>query len=326
VAAALRARLDEQAYGAAFAAGEAMSLDDAFALVDDDARFAAVEAAGGPATAAPPGGAPHAVAPGAPPGAEYALQIDVLGPFAMARDGVPVPAEALPVGKGRELLLYLLLHAQGTKEDIALALWPDATAAKARNTLHVTLHHLRRQLGDPRWIAFERGVYRAQRAPAPGLALDVDVDAVLAAAERVRDAARRHPASDGAPLDAAALAAARAALERLRGDLAEGATTEGWLAAHRDRVHGAWAEGMEALARLYADAGRPADALAVCERLVAREPLRETAHRQLIAALLALGAPDRARAHYDRLAARLARDVGVRPARETQALVDGAAP
>jgi DNA-binding SARP family transcriptional activator len=77
---------------------------------------------------------------------------------------------------------------------------------------------------------------------------------------------------------------------------------------------------MDVLARQHAAAGRPADALAAAERLVAHEPLRESAHRVLMEALAALGEPGRAVAHYDALAALLDREVGARPARETQAL------
>jgi DNA-binding SARP family transcriptional activator len=122
--------------------------------------------------------------------------------------------------------------------------------------------------------------------------------------------------------DPAALDAARAALDRMRGELAAGTAAEDWVVAHQDRVRAAWAEGMDALARLLAGAGRPADALAVCERLVAREPLRESAHRLLMEALVALGEPGRARAHYEGLVQLLAREVSVRPARETQAIAD----
>jgi DNA-binding SARP family transcriptional activator len=315
VTAAVRARLGDASFAAAHAHGEGLTLDDAFALVSDDGHFARDDA--------PAAGAPH-VGPGvhvgpagttSAPAVEHALRVTVLGPFAMAYDGVPLPSDALPVGKGRELLLHLLLHDRPAKEDVALALWPDASPARVRNLFHVTLHHLRRLLGEPRWIAFERNAYRLDRAPAPGLALDADVHAVLAASARLREAVRRSTVLDGATLDAA-----RAALARRRGDLAEGSTAGEWLAPHRDRVHAAWADGMDALARQYAAAGRPAETLAVCEALVAREPLRESAHRRLLEALLALGEPARARAHYDALAALIAREVRASPARETVAL------
>jgi DNA-binding SARP family transcriptional activator len=219
------------------------------------------------------------------------------------------------VGKARELLLFLVLHERATREQVGLALWPDASAAQVRNTFHVTLHHLRRLLGDAAWVVFDQGAYRLDRLPAPGAALDADVDAVLAAADRLRAAARRQERVAADELDALGRALARA-----RGDLAAGVAAEDWLEAHRARVRAAWADGMDVLARQHAAAGRPADALAAAERLVAHEPLRESAHRVLMEALAALGEPGRAVAHYDALAALLDREVGARPARETQAL------
>jgi DNA-binding SARP family transcriptional activator len=244
------------------------------------------------------------------------LRLEVLGPFAVGLDGQPLPADALPTGKVRELLLFLLLHERAGKDEVGLALWPDASPAQVRNAFHVTLHHLRRLLGDVRWVTFARNTYRLERAPAPGMVLDAAVDAVLAAAAAVRQAARRQT-----PLAATALDGVRAGLARLRGDLAQGLAVDDWILPHQDRVRAAWADGMDALARAYVAVGRQADAVATCEALVAREPLREGAHRLLMEALAALGEPARALAHYDALTALLAREVGTRPARETQALV-----
>ena len=69
--------------------------------------------------------------------------------------------------------------------------------------------------------------------------------------------------------------------------------------------------------------GSPHDAMiAVLEALVAAEPLREGAHRALMATYAAVGEPARALAHFDALAKRLARDVGAAPARDTRALAD----
>jgi DNA-binding SARP family transcriptional activator len=324
--AALRARLGEADFAAEHARGEALGLDDAFALVADDAPFAGIPgAASGQAGASAPAArpTPAAATPTTPAAAlttasaPRALRLDALGPLAIARDGRALPADALPAGKVRELLLYFLVHEQATKDAVGLALWPDASSAQVRNAFHVTLHHLRRLLGDQRWIAFERNVYRLDRAPAPGVTLDADVDAVLGAAARLRAAARRQER-----LDEAALDAGRAALDRMRGEFAAGVLAEDWVVAHQDRVRAAWADGMDALARLYAAAGRPGDTVAVCEALVAREPLRESAHRLLMEAHVARGEPARALAHHEALVALLAREVGAPPARETRALAD----
>ena len=58
------------------------------------------------------------------------------------------------------------------------------------------------------------------------------------------------------------------------------------------------------------------------ERLVARDPLRESAHRDLMVLWAAEGERARALAHYEALAERLRRELGAAPAPETRALAD----
>jgi DNA-binding SARP family transcriptional activator len=261
----------------------------------------------------------------------------------VVRDGEAVPAAELTPAKVRELLLYLALHPARTKEQIALALWPDASAAQVRNAFHVTMHLLRRALGHKAAVAFDGSGYALARAVPPGrapndapddgetVAVWTDVDAVLAAADAVRaadraadrDAARGAEALAERGAGVAALAAWRRALDgALRGPLGEGEAAGEWLAAHQARVRAAWGDGMEALARLHARAGAPGEAAAVLEALVAAEPLREGAHRALMATYAATGEPARALAHYDALAALLARELNAQPARDTRALAD----
>jgi DNA-binding SARP family transcriptional activator len=275
------------------------------------------------------------------------LTVHVLafGPLLVTRGGVTVPPSELTPAKVRELLLYLALHPEGrTKEQAALALWPDATPAQVRNAFHVTLHQLRRALGRKAAVTFDGGAYALARdvapragasaaAPADAEAAVVrcDVDAVLAAADAVRAAdraadrarARRADGVAAAGADAAALAAWREALGlAARGALGEGEDAGEWLAAPAARVGAAWAEAMEALARLHARGDAPAAAASVLEALVAAEPLREGPHRMLMAAYVTAGEPARALAHYDALAARLAREVGAAPGRATRALAE----
>jgi len=304
----LRGGLGEAEYARQVAAGAALSLADVLALMDEDPVVSAF-------TTVPT--APERVAQQR----TKRLTLNVLGPFsfAIAREGADAEVDAVPVGKVRELLLFLLLHERVTKEEIGLALWPDSSSAQVRNAFHVTLHHLRRQLGPERWIVFDRNSYRLDRAPSPDVALDADVDAVLAASAALRKALRRREAVEPSTLDDA-----RVALERGLGDLAAGfgGSFGEWLAASQDRVHAAWTEGMDALAQLLKAAGRFEEAVDMLEMLVAREPLRESAHRLLMQVLALRGEPARALAHYEALVTLLQREVGSRPAPETRALAE----
>jgi DNA-binding SARP family transcriptional activator len=308
----VRAALPAAEYDAIWASGELLSVDEAFALA---AEADVTDAAATPPSsrATPP---VHVVEPAPAPAPDAAaLTVRVLGPLAVLRDGLPLPPEAVPTGKARELLLFLLLVPRATKEQIGLALWPDASAAQVRNNFHVTLHHLRRALGDRRWIVFDDEGYRLERAPAPDARLDADVDTLLATGEQLRRAVRRQ-----APLEREALDAARVTLAHTHGELAEGATAGDWLVEHQDRLRATWADAMQALGQQLAAAGRAGDAAETFAALLARDPLREAAHRELMRAYAAQGEPARALRHFEALTSLLRREVGVAPARETAAL------
>ncbi len=292
--------LGERAFDAERQAGTTLSLSDIFTTMEEHPLLAL------------PVAAPLKTSP-----QRRHLGLQVLGPFMLTRDGQPVGGDAMPVGKVRELLFFLLLHEQVTKEQVGLALWPDASPAQVRNAFHVTLHHLRRVLGPESWIVFERNSYRLDRAPAGDAVLDVDLDAVLDWATRLRQATRRQQT-----LDRAELAFARQALDRSHGDLAQHVLAEDWLVVHQDRVRTAWADGMEALAHQYHAHGLHAEVVFACERLLEREPLREGVHRLLMQSLATLGEPARAVAHFETLTELLRREVGSRPAPETRALME----
>jgi len=278
--------------------------------------------------------APPRVPAGGAGGDGPALQVLAFGEMAVARGGVALGAGDLSPAKARELLLFLVLSPPRTKEQIAVALWPDASEARVRNAFHVTLHHVRRILGGRDAVVFDGDTYRLRRPDPDGDgagALDCDVDAMLAAAAAARasDRAAEEGGARGAEAlaavgaDAAALAAWRRALDRAhRGALGGGTDAGDWLAPHEARVRAAWGNGMEALARLHARRGAPAEAAATLEALVAADALRETAHRALMACYAAAGEPARALAHYDALAGRLQHEVGAPPARDTRALAD----
>ncbi|GJG89561.1 hypothetical protein tb265_47420 [Gemmatimonadetes bacterium T265] len=330
--AAARGAAGPAAFDAAWAAGAALDLGGAIALAAGDGAASTVgDPVAGPTPPSAAGTLPGSVA-GSPtmdahdraaPHGPAALVIDALGPLAVARHGVPLGVRELPTGNVTELLLLLVARPDGvTREQAGVALWPEASAARVRNAFHVTLHHLRRALGgvdgaDQGWITFADGRYRLAREVAPGARLDCDVDAVLAAAGRL---CRAEPRRE--PLDVDALAAAAAAFGRARGPFGEATAGGDWLVEVQDAVLAAWADGMHALARQYARAGRIAEGAATLAALVARVPLREGAHRELMVLWAAGGERARALGHYDALVERLRRDVGAAPARETRALAD----
>ncbi|HWH81332.1 MAG TPA: BTAD domain-containing putative transcriptional regulator, partial [Burkholderiaceae bacterium] len=191
-------------------------------------------------------------------------------------------------------LLALLAHDGPTTRARALALlWPDIDAAAARNLLRQRLFRLRRAAG----CEFV-GALATRLALAEDLAHDL-----------------RDPG-------AALLDDPEAAAGELLGDFAYDELSEfrDWLEGARERWRARRREALRALARRFEQQGQPARAIALAERLVRDEPLREHAHRELIRLHYLCGDRNAARAALARLRAVLARELDAAPGAETEAL------
>jgi two-component SAPR family response regulator len=80
------------------------------------------------------------------------LRVLALGPARVEKGGRPLDSSPDWIQKPRELLFYLLSHPEGrTKEQIGLALWPEASTSQLRSSFHDTVYRLRRALksGSP---------------------------------------------------------------------------------------------------------------------------------------------------------------------------------
>ena len=139
--------------------------------------------------------------------------------------------------------------------------------------------------------------------------LDCDVDTF----EQALAAARRaQPAS-------AALPDLQRAIAAYGGDFLADMAAGEWALVRRDELRRAFEAALLAR-RLHAAAGRHQAAVTAFRRLVAHEPLNETAHRELMSSWAQLGETARAVHHYAELIELLREQVGVPPAAETTAL------
>ncbi|GIJ48385.1 hypothetical protein Val02_52710 [Virgisporangium aliadipatigenens] len=182
------------------------------------------------------------------------LTIRLLGPPSVARDGRPLPP---PRGrKAWALLAYLLLTDRPpSRKQLAGLLFGDA--ADPLGALRWTLAELRRALQD---TTLFRGDPIDPRLPASST---VDIDS-----------------GSGELLEGA--------------DPAAGAAFESWLLVQRHSVAGRVEARLRQEAVALLAAGRAADAVAVAERVVARNPLAEGNHELLVRCLAMAG--DRAAA------------------------------
>jgi DNA-binding SARP family transcriptional activator len=239
-----------------------------------------------------------------------ALLVNALGPLQIYRDGIPVPSEAWASAKPREVLLFLLCHPEGcTKEQIGLALWPDASSAQVRNSFHNTLHRLRKTLGEGEWISYAGDRYRVE--PPGGCEFDAS------SFEREVGAALRD-------LQSAAAAAPRLqkGLALYRGDFLEHEVVGDWHLAVRDRLQRLHLEGLSALGEHFMRAEQYALARDVYQRLLLSDDLNEEAYRRLMICLAHLGERRHALRLYQRLLVLLEDELSTTPEPETTELFE----
>jgi len=239
-----------------------------------------------------------------------ALIVNALGPLEVIVDGVPVPSKRWGYAKARELLLLLLTYRDGrTREQIGAALWPESSAARVRNSVHVTLHHLRRALGSPEWVRFDGERYRMTTVDGARIVFDAgEFEAIVSGAMR---AARR------GTMDIDAL---RAAIELYRGPFMDGEGAEDWYLDYHDRLARLHADALQMLGDAQLAAQRHDEAAETFERLIRQETLDEHAYRSLMTARARAGDRAGALREYRRLEATLHRDLDAAPQRESAAL------
>jgi ATP/maltotriose-dependent transcriptional regulator MalT/DNA-binding SARP family transcriptional activator len=246
------------------------------------------------------------------------LDLGLLGPTTLRRDGRAVDHPHWRRERVRALLLLLLTRSGGTREELAGALWPDLDAAAALRNLRVTLSYLLAVLEPDRAEGAPSCFVRAEGA---GLRLTghewLRVDAWEM--ERLLDLGAEAE-SVGEP--SVALDSYRQAVALYRGPYLTDAGYEEWALPHRDRLVARFVTGAVRAGELTLAAGDPAEALQLASRALEAEPWSEPAHRLVVAAHVARGDRAAARRAMDTCLRQLD-DLGVPPTEDTEIVFRG---
>ncbi len=206
----------------------------------------------------------------------------------------------LPGRKARALVAILALSPRlsATRARLKALLWGSRGEQQAGDSLRQMLVALRKELAD---IGTGALIVRDDHVGLDPQSIDVDVIA-FGNAERLGDVA--------------------AAAALYRGSLLDGIDAgddefEAWLSAERNILLARAMAVLERFAETLAGAAR----VAVAQRLVALDPLREASQRALIAAYLANGEAALAKRQFESCKTLLERELGVAPARETMELI-----
>jgi predicted ATPase/DNA-binding SARP family transcriptional activator len=239
------------------------------------------------------------------------LRVLALGPLQVFVDGELVESMAWGSARPRELLVFLLMHPEGrTKEQVGLAFWPDASTAQLRNSFHVTLHRLRRALGNPEWISLANDRYRVD----PALLEEFDVHVFERDVAAARKALKRQEEGASAKLEQA--------LARFRGDFLDGEPVGDWHLEHRDRLQRVYVDALMELGARLAAEDRHAKAAEAYRRVLARDELHEEALLALMKCHAAVGERSQALRVYRRFAERMREELEAEPDEETTAFFE----
>jgi predicted ATPase/DNA-binding SARP family transcriptional activator len=300
----VRSKLDVARWDAAFGEGQAMTLGQAveYALASEEPT-----APGEPATPAEAGLAPQKKEKKE---ATPTLRVFALGAARVEHEGRPLTSSEFGYAKPRELLFYLLSHPPRTREQIGLALWPEASASKLRGSFHDALHRLRKALGGSEWVVHEGGRYSFNRS----LGYFFDAQAFEERLEKARRLRDRAPAE--------AIDHLKEAIELYGGDFLEEFLGSEWVLGKQDELRGAYQETLTELGRLLFSEGHFAEAAKAYRKVISRDRYSEAAHRQLMRCYARMGERGRALKHYESLIELLDEDLGAKPAPETLELYE----
>lgn len=231
------------------------------------------------------------------------IELRIIGHPELRAAGQPVKLHS---AKTMALLAFFALESgrPHSRERLAELLWGGSPEALARKSLRQALYSLRLALGDLGATCLE--VQPAVVSLRPSPALSIDALAIL------------QPAAD--------LASLRRAVGLCRGPLLDGLQLddcpafEEWLFFQRDAIDQRALVLREGLTGALRAAGQLDEALAAAQQLLAQDPLRESAYRELMRIAAAHGSREGVAHQFRRCADVLARELGVEPSAETSAL------
>ncbi|MFE9612630.1 BTAD domain-containing putative transcriptional regulator [Streptomyces sp. NPDC006012] len=235
-------------------------------------------------------------------------QMTLMGGFDLRYAGRSVPVA--PAGR-RLLSLLVLSRRTLTREHVAGRLWPDTCGDRAAGCLRSALWRLPRP-ERPLVVATVSTLQLSPDITTDLAAVEDTLQRVMAWSERSvppgpSEPPWRHDGYDTAPPPDLAQAD-----HALSSDLLPEAWDE-WVIVERERLHQMRLHALESLARGHRSAGRFGRALDAALRAVAGEPLRESAHRQVIETYLAEGNTGAALRHFGELRELLRTELGLEP-------------
>lgn len=222
------------------------------------------------------------------------------------------PVRSWHGNRSQEILRFLLTrYPSPVSRDVLIeTFWPTVDPAAARRNLHQAMYRLRETLravpGGEDVICFEQARYRLDREAQ----VWTDADEF----ERLAVQANRALAAGDVETAIGDLAAAETLYED---DYMHEFPYDDWCRDRREFLHRLYVDVVTCLADHYSAQGNHAASIALCQRLLARDPTQEAAYRMLMQSYLSKGNHHLAAAAFRQCQAALRTELDLEPCRET---------
>jgi DNA-binding SARP family transcriptional activator len=243
------------------------------------------------------------------------LSMELLGTLTIRVDDQRIRAEF--GSAGRRLAAYLAQYSgrPHRRERLVDLFWSDLEPNRARSALNTALWRLRKVIAaEPRSRGGRTLVTLGNEIvlePADWLAIDShSFYASVKSALRSATGEAGEP-STGLLADAVAL---------YSGPFLDG-EGEDWILVERERLHSLYVRAVHELARVYARMSRYDEAVEVLRGVLASDPFREHAHRQLMVMLVLNGQRAEALRNHERWCNMMRRELGISPMPRTVELM-----
>lgn len=238
------------------------------------------------------------------------IRIHLLGGFLLERDGRNMPP--IPSAAGRSLFAYLVTNRdrRHTRDLVAGTFWPDLPEQGARRRLSQAWWQIQTSLQD---VKTGQPFIEATLFDVAFVATDYWLD--IAEFDRnIATAAKQAVARD--PAESGSL---EQAVDLYRGEFLAGFYDD-WTHFERERLRSQYLVSLERLIALHKSRADYETAQYFARRLCLHDPLRESAHREVMRLSFLLGHSNEALRQYERAAEILSEELGRRPSTETEEL------
>ncbi len=231
---------------------------------------------------------------------EESVQLNVFGldQGRIRLNGSNLPHRAWSSVGARALFYLILDRKKVTKDEIALAFWPDFSQAKINSNFHATLWRVRKALGSKTIIVFQDGYY--QFSPEAQIYYDVDeVEKLLSDLDELDASVERRTTM-------------RRVVELYQTDFLEDIDMP-WADKRRFELQSRFRQILGEMGEDYYEKRKLQTALEIYQRAIDFDPYQDDYHLRIIQCLAALGDKKGARKHYKRYQATLKEEMGMEP-------------